>query len=515
MDRKVVILVCLLVVIVQCTAGEDVKTEVVNITQGQIQGIHIRLPEHRGTVEAYLGIPFAKPPLADLRFLKPKPTEHWEGIYDASQLPNACPQTLDTFLGDFSGATQWNPNTPISEDCLYLNVWVPLPPDEPKAVIVFIHGGGFYSGSPSLDNYDPRYLVAMNDVIVVSISYRLGALGFLYLKDGDADANVGMYDQIMALQWVQDNIAYFGGDPDRVTLLGMSAGSASVSHHLMSPLSKTLFNQAIMESGTSNAAWTYLPGGEARDRSIKLTEEIGCDKHGTDNELLDCLRKTPMATILKHQHLPSGHGADIDMPFRPVIDGEFLPQVPSEILRTGTFNKYPILLGATSNEGSSFLPYSLPDYITDIELDRKTMNFEQFKKSIQLLTENYPIAPMKATSAVIDAIIFEYANWDAVNDTEANIAGLDGVLGDRQFTCPIDDLAFAYAKANQDVYLYLLSEYVADTWPEWTGVKHGDCIFFVMGAPFFPGRSARLYTHDHVYLAKLMMKYWTTFAKTG
>ncbi|CAD1468671.1 unnamed protein product, partial [Heterotrigona itama] len=172
-----------------------------------------------------------------LRFRHPRPAERWPGILNATTLPNSCVQILDTVFGDFAGATMWNPNTPLSEDCLYVNVVAPRPRPTNAAVMVWIFGGGFYSGSATLDVYDHKTLVSEENVILVSMQYRVASLGFLYFGTSDVPGNAGLFDQMMALQWVRDNIAAFGGNPDNVTLFGESAGAVSVSMHLLSPLS--------------------------------------------------------------------------------------------------------------------------------------------------------------------------------------------------------------------------------------------------------------------------------------
>lgn len=203
-----------------------------------------------------------------MRFRHPRPAEKWEGILNATKPPNSCVQIVDTVFGDFVGAQIWNPNTELSEDCLYINVVAPRPRPTNAAVMLWIFGGkysfiishtnqskvfqpniifvclllffagGFYSGTATLDVYDHKTLVSEENVIMVSMQYRVASLGFLYFGTPDVPGNSGMFDQVMALQWVHDNIAAFGGNPDNVTLFGESAGAVSVSMLLLSPLSR-------------------------------------------------------------------------------------------------------------------------------------------------------------------------------------------------------------------------------------------------------------------------------------
>ena len=179
---------CLYLGICLIVAKAEIPSFTAVTSSGSVKGIKLELPSG-DQVNAFLGIPYAKPPVGDFRFKKPVPVEPWKGILETNKLPNACPQVFDTAFPGLTGAEQWNPNTPVSEDCLYLSVYCPDDKGQKKTVMVYIHGGGFHSGSGSIEPYDPRYLVSLNDVIVVNINYRLGALGFLHLDHEDVDQN--------------------------------------------------------------------------------------------------------------------------------------------------------------------------------------------------------------------------------------------------------------------------------------------------------------------------------------
>ena len=256
-------------------------------------------------VDMFLGIPFAKPPVGDLRFKHPEQMEAWDPkIWNATKKPNCCYQSRDSvfdFHKDFTGEAMftahkiWNPVTDNSEDCLYLNIWVPRtnPPYINKAVMVWIYGGGFYTGSSDLPLYDGKVLAAENDVIVVSFNYRVGSLGFLKLNTADVPGNAGMMDQRMALEWVQRNIGYFGGSPRNVTIFGESAGAVSVGLHLLSPLSRRLFTRAILQSGAPQTNWATYTVEEGRRRSRELAKNINCNTNDewTDQEIFECMKK--------------------------------------------------------------------------------------------------------------------------------------------------------------------------------------------------------------------------------
>lgn len=272
----------------------DKKTDslVVGTRKGLVRGTTLSLRTGK-SVDVWLGIPYAKPPVKYLRFRHPRPMDAWSGVLDATNMPNCCFQIVDKFFGNFSGSDMWNPNTNLSEDCLYLNVWVPKPRPENATVMVWIYGGGFFAGSVTLDIYDPRYLVSEENVIFVAMQYRLASLGFLYFNVAEAPGNAGLFDQLMALQWIRDNVAAFGGDPDRITLFGESAGAVSVSLHLISPLSRNLFRQAIVQSGTAISNWAVLSRHELIRRGLLLAQAVGCPHDVNDLEaVVDCLKDT-------------------------------------------------------------------------------------------------------------------------------------------------------------------------------------------------------------------------------
>lgn len=209
-----------------CTLADAEENDPLIITtdKGKVRGLTLTSPTGR-KVDAWLGIPYAQPPLGALRFRHPRPAEKWQGIFNATKPPNSCVQIVDTVFGDFPGATMWNPNTELNEDCLYVNVVVPHPRPKNAVVMLWIFGGSFYSGTSTLDVYDHRTLAAEENVIIVSMQYRVASLGFLYLGTPDAPGNSGLFDQNLALRWVRDNIHRFGGDPNKICLFGESAGN--------------------------------------------------------------------------------------------------------------------------------------------------------------------------------------------------------------------------------------------------------------------------------------------------
>src|SRR5579885_771717 len=221
------------------------RTTLVETTSGKVQGYE------QGAITVWKGIPFAHPPIAHRRFLPPQPPHPWSGVLDATQFGPSALQSARLGTASASGGRS------TSENCLTLNIWSPGADGQKRPVMVYIHGGGFVIGSASEPLYDGTSFATQHDIVVVTCNYRLGLLGFLYLGDlaGDAytQGNAALLDQITALQWVHDNIASFGGDPDQVTIMGESAGAMSIGNLLAMPAARGLFARAILESGASSS----------------------------------------------------------------------------------------------------------------------------------------------------------------------------------------------------------------------------------------------------------------------
>uniref|UniRef100_T1I1U3 COesterase domain-containing protein n=1 Tax=Rhodnius prolixus TaxID=13249 RepID=T1I1U3_RHOPR len=252
----------------------------VNTTYGLLIGREFKSRNGR-IVAAFNGIPFAKPPLGELRFQDPQLPEPWSGMREAYNFGNVCVQIVST-------------NPPIStcklgnEDCLYLSVYSPsLNPTKLLPVLVYFHGGPFYSGSSEIDE-SPEFFLDYNIVVVMS-NYRLGALGFLTMEDDVMPGNMGLKDQVMALVWVRNNIANFGGDPNQVTVLGDGSGGSSAHYHMYSTMSRGLFHRAISQTGTALSPWANIPPGVARSRAIKMAQLFNCSTVSS-KVIWNCLR---------------------------------------------------------------------------------------------------------------------------------------------------------------------------------------------------------------------------------
>ncbi|HVT77840.1 MAG TPA: carboxylesterase family protein [Acidimicrobiales bacterium] len=334
-----------------CRGGHNVSvTESVGIevsvASGSLRGTSA------GGVRAFQGVPFAAPPVDALRFAAPSPVVPWKGVRDATRPGPACPQpvTPEGQPGAEFAQMFGTGGLPVDEDCLYLNVFTPdsASPSGPLPVMVFIHGGAFRIGTGSLSVYDGAPLAA-REVVVVTINYRLGVLGFLNLPDV-GPANVGLLDQIAALQWVRDNIDAFGGDPDNVTIFGESAGAKSVECLVASPRARGLFHRAIAES-TYDPAMDHTPAIEAARR---FTAALDATDAAT-------LRRVPVAELIAEMNnqalsaLASGGGfASALGGWAPVVDGDVLPYHPLEAYGNGTAASVPMIIGTTRDEAGLF-----------------------------------------------------------------------------------------------------------------------------------------------------------------
>jgi para-nitrobenzyl esterase len=294
----------------------------------------------RGMVSAdhrlFAGIPYAAPPVGPLRFQPPAPVHSWSGFRDASRPGPRCIQDVDNDVD----------KRETSEDCLTLNVWTPPPSGEKRPVLVWIHGGGFVNGSG--DIYNARRLTSRGDVVVVTINYRLGALGFLAhpaLGPAGDVGNYGLADQQAALRWVKDNIAGFGGDPDKVTIAGESAGGMSVCDHLVAPDSEGLFSAAIIQSGPC-AAQFDLPTAEKT--SERYAAEAGCGDPGTAAACLRALPPQRLARPVFYDRIGT------EALSGPVTGTKSLPVDPMTGAAQGRAAEVPVLIGTTADEFNLF-----------------------------------------------------------------------------------------------------------------------------------------------------------------
>uniref|UniRef100_A0A8C5RP98 Carboxylic ester hydrolase n=1 Tax=Laticauda laticaudata TaxID=8630 RepID=A0A8C5RP98_LATLA len=476
-------------------------------TNGELQGQRIRVRGAERDVEVFLGIPYAKPPVGSLRFSPPQLAEPWTGLRDATSYPPMCLQDplVGQALSDAFANTEQRISLRIMEDCLYLNIYVPAHSDkaEQLPVMVWIHGGGLLIGAAS--TYDGSVLSAYENVVVVAIQYRLGILGFYSTGDEHARGNWGLLDQVAALQWIQENIANFGGDPESVTIFGNSAGGFSSSAHVLSPLSKGLFHKAISESGVAIADVVFdaHPGKLAK----KIAGSISCPT-SSSVEMVRCLRGKTESEILlatlemdfTRMHL-GGEEQHVIL-FPAVVDGHFFPKSPRELLAEKNFSNLPYILGVNDDDFGWMLPQLLqfPDFTKG--LDRETVNL--LLRSSEQLTR---VAPQD-----LPLVADEYFQdlQDPVQLRDQFLA----LLRDAVFLASTILTARHHRDAGNPAYVYELQHRLREHGsfrPDFVKVDHGDEIAFVFGKPFFMDNA----TEEDKMLSKVIMKYWANFARSG
>lgn len=471
---------------------------IITTKKGQVQGKFV--PVQHNQVGAFLGIPYGKPPVGKLRFRPPVPADRWEGVKDATEYPNSCFQANLTHIGKQMAA-----NTFLSEDCLYLNVWTPLvrnAQSSPLNVMIWIYGGGYVIGTSSLPDYDGRYLAYYEDVVVVSMNYRLGALGFLSLPDNDnVRGNAGLLDQRLAIQWVLDNIAPFGGDPSKVTLFGESAGSMSAGLHVLSPGSRDLFQRAALESGAPVAVWTLCSQTDAWKTATKLGTLLGCPTLNS-TELETCLQNTS-ASLLVHTQFALDRTGFIKSAFIPVIDGVFLPDTVQALINDDRVPKKELMTGFNKDEGIIFIEMS---EVPGFDEGPSLITREQFQFGLSL---SFP----HTHSLVKNAVAHEYTDWTDEKNHTKNRDALSEFATDYLFICPAFDFARRYAQAGGKIYTYEFTHRSSlNPWPKWMGVTHNSEIAYVFGIPQNPSLG---FTEEEVNLSRRMMKHWANFARTG
>jgi para-nitrobenzyl esterase len=435
-----------------------------SVAFGDIQTAKVTGGEVEGTIDADLsifkGIPFAAPPIGQLRWKAPQPVIPWTGLKKATEF---APSPMQSGGGQHS------------EDCLYLNVWTPANSAAEKLpVMVWIYGGGFTGGSTSERNYDGARL-ARKGVVLVSVAYRLGAFGYLAhpelsQESGKGSGCYGIQDQIAGLNWVHDNIAQFGGDPNRVTIFGESAGGISVSMLAVAPAAKGLFQGAISQSGGSMAPDKFDSEAGENVPTLGLAEQAGKDflsRLGASD--IASARELPAETIQR----AVGGGAR----FWPVADGQTIPGDQYELYQAGKFNDTPILVGTNSDEGALF--------------NRGTLTAATFEQQVR---DSYGPAA--------DAIL---AAYEHATDAEAAQSGKD-LFRESAFawhTWAWASLESQKGKGKAFVYYF---QYHTPSSPG--GATHGADVGYVFG-------TRRNATSEEAALSDLMMTYWTNFAKNG
>ncbi|PSN36676.1 Venom carboxylesterase-6 [Blattella germanica] len=450
---------------------------IVYVEQGALRGSYLTSASGR-IFAAFQGVPYARPPVGKHRFKEPVPHKPWRGVWPATNPGSEC--------------LQWKKGLHGEEDCLFLNVYSPMLPAGGAPllnVIVNFHGGAFMYGSSEL--YGPKFLLD-RDVILVTVNYRLGPLGFLSTEDEVVPGNMGLKDQVVALRWVQRNIAAFGGNPASVTIAGQSAGGVSVHYHYLSPMSHGLFQRGIAMSGSAFCNWAFMENGRAK--AAALAQSLGCYTQ-TSRELVDCLRHRPAGLIV--QQVPNFHGWKDEpySPFGPTAEGAgitpFMTVHPVEAFLNGTIQDLPLLMSVTTDEGL----FPAAAWITNEEILNEIET--QFADVLPHILDYNNTVPEQQKQIVADSIKQHYLQNNPLTlDTAANLVKM---IGDRQFVVEVERAArFQAAAATSPVYFYQF------------GTCHGDDAGYVLETEY-----SNVQSQPDKDMSRFLLDVWDSFAKTG
>jgi para-nitrobenzyl esterase len=483
--------IAFLVVMFAAGLGLAQEPAAVRTENGPVQGTS------EDGLTVYRGIPFAAPPVGALRWRAPQPAAKWEGLRQATKFAPAAMQ---------SG----NPPSGMSEDCLYLNVWTPAKsPSDRIPVLVWIYGGGFGGGATSERNYSGEKL-AKKGVVLVSIAYRVGRLGFLAHSELSAESpnhvsgNYGLLDMIAGLQWVQKNIAAFGGDPDKVTIFGESAGGIAVSMLCASPLAKGLFHGAISQSGGSFGPprSTTMPGENLKRLADAERSGEAYAKSAGASSITE-LRKIAADKL-------TGGGRGQGMAW-PIIDGWVIPDDQYKLYAAGRYNDTPILVGYNSDEGASFSPPRTPEeYIANVK-----SRYGRFAESLlkaypaspgtENLSKAYPASPGK------ENLLKAYPAGSGTVAKTARDLARDTAFGWHTWIWA----RFQSKTGKSKVFYYYFDQH--RQYPEGSpragyGAPHGADVAYVFQ---HLNPSNPQITKADLEISEAMATYWTNFAKRG
>ena len=497
----VIILFALIGVVISDT------TITINTNLGQIKGVTSSFTTNNTSYKynVFKKIPYAKPPIGDLRFRNPEPFGPWNGTLDATEFGPSCIQIsypqFDNFL----------PNTNQSEDCLLLNIYTPVNVSTLKTVMIWIHGGGFQIGQGML--YDGSFLSGVGDVIVVTINYRLEALGFFSSGNDVAPGNYGLWDQQLAIKWVHDNIESFGGDPNWITIFGQSAGGLSVGLQALYAGNDGLFRRVIAQSGIGNSilAIKTFPRFEA----LELVQLVNCSNDLTSDSM-SCLRNKTveeihnanMIILKRTMQLPNVHTIN---PFAPVVDGKFLIDTPQNILNGKGmelmfYRSLDIMIGNCDAEGS---------ILVDSLIGRSDVNVTIGIPSDFLC--NHIILPLTIdyynnNTQVAPAICKKYKSNGTIQEQSQNSVNF---YGDVFFYSPaVSSLNIHSSQNTQSNHFQYINKRIPTEFsngiPWFHGARHGSELFYL-----FPLGLLINGTEDDHSFSMTMVKYWSNFAKTG
>ncbi|XP_054161231.1 cholinesterase 1-like [Oppia nitens] len=516
---SICIINALIICMVCCADDNNDSAVTVVVKNSQIRGKHQTIDGR--PVNVFLGIPYAEPPVDRLRFKRPLPlTDPWPSVINAEQWSSPCHQ-LHMFPENFNNQT-------FSEDCLHLNIWSPgeqVVPDndsELKAVMFFIHGGALIVGSSVEKYFNGQVLSTRGDVVVVTVNYRVNTMGFLYTATDDAPGNMGLWDQTVALEWVNDYIRYFGGDPNRITVFGHSAGSWSTSLHILSPISRRLFRNAIMMSGAAINRNAGEDPEAVRDKWLKGAEAIGCGDGSESQEFrketIDCLMAAPADQLAAIPFLPVLADKQIGWTTQVIIDGQLIPSRPLKMLESGDYKKsINLMVGTTQDEGSWILSLMNVDPVLYDRFQPANITYQVAYDELRKLSARLQSKEPIDTESVAKLYFHGLSDKTTTSDQLRQTIGV--AIGDYLLGCPAlqyGRLVYENDRQTSRVYQYYYNSKVGLTpkllCSHWMGVCHFDDIYPVFGVPFWKPED---FLDSERQISAQMIDIFSTFAKTG
>ncbi|CAK8697505.1 unnamed protein product [Clavelina lepadiformis] len=494
---------------------------VVQIACGNIEGRSClrAKPKRSKQVFRYAGIPYAKPPTRELRFERPQRCSSWNGVLAAVEMPPCPMQNADAGKATDHLLTTVNqfdePFSKLDEDCLHVTVYTTNPSKTANMpVLYWIFGGGFQTGGAS--GYDAQALCGLHDVVVVVPNYRVNIFGFFTMgRETAYPGNMGLWDQVMALQWTRDNIREFGGDPENVTIFGESAGAVSVGLHLFSPVSRGLFHRAMQHSGAANLQYIvrkeYTGALKAYLKALHITAT-------NQTDIIAHLKRLPAQEIIEKT---KSLGPKLDI-FAVVVDGDFVIEHPSKLLQQGHTTPVPSIIGCNSTEGACLLRTTRPKIFFSSSTEKAW-----FEKAKVFMLDNMQYKLEKVDQA-LETVKSIYEKDFSDNDPLKWERMASAFVSDPLFLVPSISQALLHSGNGHPTYFYFMKHrmkcYYDDDFSmemkkrdEFCECDHSDDIYFTFGVPLMQGNKSRecRFSEDEENLSVIWMKYIANFALTG
>ncbi|KAK6171281.1 hypothetical protein SNE40_019504 [Patella caerulea] len=485
----------------------------INTKVGSIKGETdtVQLPDGTSKqIAKFLGIPYGAPPVGDLRFEKPLPAEKFNQTFIALDHGLPCPQYHMS-----------RPKALMSEDCLKLDIYSPQTSgSKAYPVMIYIYGGSFTSGQSS--KYNGQNLAAYGEVVMVIVNYRVGPFGFLSTEDDQAPGNYGLWDQHLAIKWVKNNIDSFGGDASRITIFGQSAGGASVAFQTLYSGNKGIFQRAISESGPANAEWATNSRDEAYFNANFLALKFNCSlpQKQASSEVVRCLKSVKDFSLMAKY--ASAHN---DFKWAPTVDNDFITSQEFKRIQgeptspKAFFQNFDMIIGSNGYDGQYILKSRYPSLLAQMKILPLGVLRTIMRGAI--MERLRPLSPNNKTlTAMVDAAMFEYSNVENPNDRNFNLKQISDFATDGVFfiAASKDVASHAYNNDRTKTYQYEFNHAYPVLPPgnEWMqGATHGGEVPYVFGFPSsLPGYSPQIAKTAWPF-SKIVMDYWTNFAKTG